>query len=56
MSNGGIVVNSVPGRVRNIANVDMVQFIHIEERDKNLRPFKEKVHLWNIVRVSILLR
>lgn len=37
MKKGGIAIfNSVSGRPRGFANVDMVQFIHIEERDKNL--------------------
>ena len=52
MRNGGIAFNSASGRPTGFGNVDMVQFIHIEERDKNLDPFKEKVHLWNTVRVS----
>lgn len=48
----GFVFNSVSGRPNSFANVDMVQSILILDQEMNLQPFKEKVHLWNTIKVS----
>lgn len=42
----GYAFNSMSGRPSNFSNADMVQTINIVDQEKNLQPFKEKVHLW----------
>lgn len=52
---GGKAFNSVSGRPKSFANVEMVQSIHIHDQEKNIDPFRERVHLWTTVRVSALI-
>ena len=49
---GGFVFNSVSGRPKSFAHVDMVQTISVQDAEKHLEPFKLKVHLWTTVNVS----
>ena len=45
--------NTNSGRRNHLApHVTMVPYIHIQEQDLNLPPFKERVHLWTTIRVS----
>lgn len=50
----GFVINSVSGRPNSFANVDMVQSITIVDQEMNMPAFKEKVHLWNTIKVSAI--
>jgi hypothetical protein len=53
MKQGGLF-NSVSGRPKSFAHVDMVTSIYIQDKEKNQKKlFKEKVHMWTSVRVSI---
>lgn len=47
----GYAFNSMSGRPTNSLNMDMVQSISIVDQEKNLHPFKEKVHLWTTIKV-----
>jgi hypothetical protein len=53
---GGSDFNTVSGRGRKYDhNIDMVSSIQIIDQDKNIEPFKERVHLWNTIKVSLLI-
>lgn len=50
---GGIEKNiTVSGRPKSFANIDMVQSILIQDQEKEVPPYKVKVHLWTTVKVS----
>ena len=52
MKKRGFESISASGGLKSFANVDVVKTIEIQDQEKNLPPFKEKVHLWNTILVS----
>ncbi len=46
--------NSLPGRTKGLAQYERVQTIHIQDQERNLEPWRERVHPWTTVRVSFL--